>query len=137
MGGAIGEGNITPAAEFNIYFDPIAARETLSYGIPFTMVPLELTHTNQANLAVLEKFKKYQSPFAKCVVQLIEAYRGNYFTVYGLPHPPLHDPCAVFYLLEKEAFKGRHVNCILNTGSSDYRHFPDILRSNQLQLPVQ
>lgn len=40
MGGAIGEGNITPAAEFNIFFDAVAAQECLSYGIPFTMVPL-------------------------------------------------------------------------------------------------
>jgi inosine-uridine nucleoside N-ribohydrolase len=49
MGGAIGEGNITPAAEFNIFFDPIAAKETLSYGIPYTIVPLEVTHTVRAN----------------------------------------------------------------------------------------
>jgi inosine-uridine nucleoside N-ribohydrolase len=55
MGGAIGAGNITPAAEFNIYFDAVAAREVLSYGIPFTMIPLDLTHTVIADEFVLQK----------------------------------------------------------------------------------
>jgi inosine-uridine nucleoside N-ribohydrolase len=50
MGGAIGKGNITPAAEFNIYFDPKAYDIVLkSKGdIPLVMIPLELTHTNLA-----------------------------------------------------------------------------------------
>lgn len=42
MGGAIGKGNITPAAEFNIFFDPEAFREVLKYkgNIPLVMIPL-------------------------------------------------------------------------------------------------
>lgn len=55
MGGAIGQGNITPAAEFNIFCDPVATQEVLGYGIPFTMIPLEVTHTALANDAVLKK----------------------------------------------------------------------------------
>ena len=50
MGGAIGRGNITPAAEFNIYFDPIAFEGVLRLKgkIPLVMIPLEVTHQNKA-----------------------------------------------------------------------------------------
>jgi inosine-uridine nucleoside N-ribohydrolase len=61
MGGAIGEGNITPAAEFNIFFDSVAAQQTLSYGIPYTMIPLEVTHTAMANEKVLAKLSEFKS----------------------------------------------------------------------------
>lgn len=46
MGGAIGKGNITPAAEFNIYFDPSAYDQVLHIkgNIPLVMIPLEVTH---------------------------------------------------------------------------------------------
>ena len=44
MGGAIGEGNVTPAAEFNIWADPGAARRVFASGIDVTMVGLEVTH---------------------------------------------------------------------------------------------
>lgn len=50
MGGAIGRGNITPAAEFNIFFDPVAFKEVLAAkeNVPLVMIPLEVTHQVQA-----------------------------------------------------------------------------------------
>lgn len=50
MGGAIGKGNSTPAAEFNIYFDPFAFEGVLKLkgSIPLVMIPLEVTHQNLA-----------------------------------------------------------------------------------------
>src|SRR5439155_10340756 len=44
MGGAIAEGNITPAAEFNCFVDPEAAAGVFSSGVPITMVGLDVTH---------------------------------------------------------------------------------------------
>ena len=44
MGGAIAEGNITPAAEFNIWVDPEAAARVFASGIDVTMVGLDVTH---------------------------------------------------------------------------------------------
>ena len=44
MGGAIAEGNITPAAEFNIWVDPEAAARVFASGLDMTMVGLDVTH---------------------------------------------------------------------------------------------
>lgn len=44
MGGAIGEGNITPSAEFNVYVDPQAARCVFEAGVPLVMHGLDVTH---------------------------------------------------------------------------------------------
>lgn len=101
MGGAIGEGNITPAAEFNIFFDSVAAQECLSYGIPFTMVPLEVTHQVRANQKVMDKLAEHKSEVGKTLLQLLQVYQQNYFNTYKFQFAPIHDPVAVFYLLER------------------------------------
>jgi pyrimidine-specific ribonucleoside hydrolase len=44
MGGSVGLGNTTPAAEFNVYVDPEAAREVFGSGLPITMSGLDVTH---------------------------------------------------------------------------------------------
>jgi hypothetical protein len=44
MGGALGLGNVTPAAEFNFYVDPHAAAIVLQSGIPIALMGLHLTH---------------------------------------------------------------------------------------------
>ncbi len=51
MGGAITKGNRTPAAEFNIYFDPMACKNVLNLkgNIPMVIIPLETTHMNIAD----------------------------------------------------------------------------------------
>ena len=56
MGGAVGAGNITPAAEFNIFFDPESFKEILANkgNIPLVMIPLELTHQVRANKPIFD-----------------------------------------------------------------------------------
>ena len=44
MGGAVGEGNATASAEFNIYADPVAAGIVFASGLPITMIGLDVTH---------------------------------------------------------------------------------------------
>jgi inosine-uridine nucleoside N-ribohydrolase len=103
MGGAIGRGNVTPAAEFNIFFDARAASEVLSYGIPFVMVPLEVTRTVMGDENFMTKLREFQGDFGKKIYNTIEAYNVNSFNVNGT-YSCLHDPCAVYYLLEKQDF---------------------------------
>src|ERR1051326_6964337 len=64
MGGAIGLGNRTPAAEFNIWADPEAAAIVFDCGRPLTMSPLEVTHQALATSEVLERLRAADRPVA-------------------------------------------------------------------------
>ena len=74
MGGSIGKGNISPAAEFNIFFDPNAAQEVLRLKgkIPFIMIPLDVTHQNIATEEIFDRFSKSDHiPFAKACYNML------------------------------------------------------------------
>jgi pyrimidine-specific ribonucleoside hydrolase len=57
MGGSIGLGNTTPAAEFNVYVDPEAAREVFESGLPIVMCGLDVTHQADAGPAEREALR--------------------------------------------------------------------------------
>ena len=108
MGGALGKGNSTPAAEFNIFFDPCAAQQVLRLkgSIPFVMIPLEVTHMNIATQEVFDDFSKnLDIPFAKACFNMLEQYKIMYFNAYKMAYPPIHDPCTIFYILHPEEFE--------------------------------
>jgi purine nucleosidase len=63
MGGAYFEvGNITPAAEFNIYVDPEAADIVFKSGVPLVVMPLDVTHKALTNRARVEAFRALGTP---------------------------------------------------------------------------
>lgn len=95
MGGAIGLGNTTPAAEFNIYCDPEAAAIVFACGRPITVSPLEVTHEALVNEEVLARLRAIKRPVATFAADLMSFFGETYRNVYGFPAPPLHDPCAV------------------------------------------
>jgi inosine-uridine nucleoside N-ribohydrolase len=95
MGGAIGIGNITPAAEFNIWFDPEAAAIVFACGRPLTMVPLEVTHQALATPEVLHRLRVSGRRVACFAADLLTFFADTYLQVFGFTHPPVHDPCAV------------------------------------------
>lgn len=100
MGGAIGLGNTTPAAEFNIYVDPEAAHIVFSCGRPITMIGLDVTHQAQATPEVRARIRALGSPVARLVDDLLGFFGETYLQVYGFPAPPLHDPCAVAWVID-------------------------------------
>ena len=109
MGGSIGKGNITPAAQFNVYFDPFAAKGVLeSKGdVPLTMIPLDLTHDVVAHNDVFEELKNQKKPFGDAIYQMLKQYQQMYWKAYGedqFPWPPVHDPAVIFYILEPKYF---------------------------------
>ena len=58
MGGARSEGgNVTPAAEFNIYVDPEAAHRVIRSGVPIVMIPLDCTHKALTSKARLNRLR--------------------------------------------------------------------------------
>jgi inosine-uridine nucleoside N-ribohydrolase len=110
MGGAIGLGNHTPSAEFNIYVDPEAADEVLHAGIPVTLVPLEVTHLARATDDVLARIAALDTPVARVSVALMRFFAETYERVFGIDTPPVHDPCAVAAVIDASIVTTRHVN---------------------------
>lgn len=123
MGGAIGKGNITAAAEFNVYFDPHAFDEVLRLKgeIPLVMIPLEVTHENMATQDVFDHFSTHQNiPFAKAVLNMLEQYKIMYYNAYKFPFPPIHDPCTIFYILHPEEFETEQTLIEVDTYPTSY-----------------
>eukprot|EP00698_Gefionella_okellyi_P000336 TRINITY_DN10280_c0_g1_i1.p1 TRINITY_DN10280_c0_g1~~TRINITY_DN10280_c0_g1_i1.p1 ORF type:complete len:316 (-),score=69.48 TRINITY_DN10280_c0_g1_i1:236-1183(-) len=114
MGGAIGLGNTHPAAEFNIQTDPEAARIVFQSGMRVVMVPLEVTHTALVTADILTAVLSIKSNFAQSIAALLVFFRDTYLKVFGFEHPPLHDPCAVAFVINPQMFvtKEMHVSIV-------------------------
>ncbi len=106
MGGSIGLGNTTPAAEFNIYVDPEAAREIFESGLPITMSGLDVTH--QAGAGPEERDRLRETGEAGRVVSgFLDFFASTYEANFGFDAPPLHDPVAVAAVLQPELLTTR------------------------------
>jgi purine nucleosidase len=111
MGGGFFEGgNVTVAAEFNIYVDPQAAREVFASGIPITLIPLDCTHQALTTKARVEKFRKMPNRVGPAVAELLDFFERFDEQKYGTDGGPLHDPCVMAWLLKPELFTSRLVN---------------------------
>lgn len=111
MGGGFFEGgNTTPAAEFNIYVDPQAARLVFEAGIPITLIPLDCTHQALTTRARIEKFRKMANKSGPAVAELLDFFERFDEQKYGTDGGPLHDPCVIAWLLRPGLFTSREVN---------------------------
>jgi purine nucleosidase len=100
MGGAYTRGNTTPAAEFNILADPEAAAVVFDAPWKVTMIGLDLTHQAGAHEEVIRRISAIGTPLAKIAVELLTFFASTYKEVAGLDAPPVHDPCAVAYVID-------------------------------------
>jgi inosine-uridine nucleoside N-ribohydrolase len=98
MGGAIAEGNVTPAAEFNIWCDPEAAHRVFSSGIDITMVGLDVTHRALFGRERAEGLRASGRAGA-VVADLHRFYSRFHEDIYADPAVPVHDALAVAYLI--------------------------------------
>jgi inosine-uridine nucleoside N-ribohydrolase len=107
MGGSIGVGNMTPGAEFNVFTDPDAAHIVFSSPhVPrLVMVPLEVTHTACATPQIGERLRSIASPFSSILDHLLHFFAVTYKQVFQFDSPPLHDPCAVAYVADRDLFE--------------------------------
>lgn len=118
MGGAYFEvGNITPAAEFNIYVDPEAAAEVFASGIPITVMPLDVTHKALVTAPRVEAFRGMGTRPGRMVAEWTDFFERFDKEKYGSAGAPLHDPCVIAYLIRPELFSGRHINVEIETAS--------------------
>ena len=118
MGGAYFEvGNITPAAEFNIYVDPEAAGIVFRSGIPLTGMPLDVTHKALATRERVDAFRALGNETGQMVAEWTDFFERFDKEKYGSEGAPLHDPCTIAYLLKPELFTGRRINVEIETQS--------------------
>jgi purine nucleosidase len=111
MGGGFFEGgNITPAAEFNIYVDPEAADLVFRSGVPIVMMPLDVTHRILTRKDRVRKIADIGTIPAKAMVEMLEFFERFDVEKYGADGGPLHDPTVIAYLLKPELFQGRDCN---------------------------
>ena len=98
MGGAIGEGNVTPAAEFNIWADPEAASRVFTSGIDVTMIGLDVTHKALFRPADSERLAA-TGRVGRLVAELFGFYQQFHSEQYGWDGSPVHDAVAVAHVV--------------------------------------
>jgi inosine-uridine nucleoside N-ribohydrolase len=98
MGGAIREGNVTPAAEFNIYVDPEAAWRVFHSGLPVTMIGLDVTHQALMSDAHAERLRE-SGRAGRLVAELYDFFSRYHRETYGFEGAPIHDAVAVAHVL--------------------------------------
>lgn len=118
MGGAYFEvGNVTPAAEFNIYVDPEAADIVLKSGIQITMMPLDVTHKALTTRPRIEALRALGNRAGSFTAEMLDFFERFDMEKYGSDGGPLHDPCVIAYLIQPALFSGRQVNVEIETQS--------------------
>ena len=111
MGGAYFQvGNITPAAEFNIYVDPEAADIVFRSGIPLVVMPLDVTHKALTTRPRIEAFRTLGTRVGEAVASWTDFFERFDMEKYGSEGAPLHDPCTIAWLLRPDLFAGREIN---------------------------
>ena len=100
MGGGYHVGNWSAVAEFNIKIDPEAAHIVFNESWPVVMVGLDLTHQALATPDVVERFAALDTAPGRFVVELMDFFAASYKDAQGFDAPPVHDPCAVAYVID-------------------------------------
>ena len=118
MGGAYFEvGNITPAAEFNIYVDHEAAKIVFDAGVPLVVMPLDVTHKALTTKSRIDAFRAMGTKVGDMVAAWTDFFERFDMEKYGSEGAPLHDPCTIAYLIQPELFSGRQINVEIETSS--------------------
>ncbi|GAB4265923.1 MAG: nucleoside hydrolase [Pararhodobacter sp.] len=117
MGGAYFEvGNVTPAAEFNIYVDPEAAEIVFKSGVDLVVMPLDVTHKALTTRPRIEAFRAL-GRVGEVVASWTDFFERFDMEKYGSEGAPLHDPCTIAWLLDPSLFTGRRINVEIETRS--------------------
>ena len=116
-GGFFVGGNITPAAEFNVYVDPHAASVMYQSGVPIVTMPLDVTHSALMDRKWIESIRDIGGPIGKKTAEMLSFYERFDLERYGGQGGPLHDPATIAYLLCPELYAGKDVFVEIETQS--------------------
>jgi inosine-uridine nucleoside N-ribohydrolase len=116
MGGAIGEGNITPAAEFNAFVDPEAAAAVFASGVAITMVGLDVTHRALFTRAHADRLRA-SGRAGRFVAELSDFFQSFHERSYGFAGSPIHDALAVAHVVDPTLTATRRANVAVETAS--------------------
>jgi inosine-uridine nucleoside N-ribohydrolase len=117
MGGAIAEGNITPAAEFNIWADPEAAARVFESGLDVTMVGLDVTHKALMTREHAEELRG-AGRVGEVVAELFDFFSVFHREVYGFEGSPIHDAVAVAQVLRPELLELKRLQVAVDCEST-------------------
>ncbi len=109
MGGGMRDSNVTPAAEFNIYVDPEAAKIVFDSGIPVTMVGLDVTNRAIMTPDEIEDLNNPGGRVSDVVVPLLRFFAKANKDIFDLPGAPLHDALAVASVIDPEVIQTKHL----------------------------
>ena len=116
MGGAIAEGNVTPAAEFNAFVDPEAARIVFESGVPVTMIGLDVTHMALFDSSHAERLRG-TGRAGKAVAELADFFLEFHRQRYRFDGAPIHDAMAVAHVIDPTLVTTLHCNIAIETQS--------------------
>jgi purine nucleosidase len=116
MGGAVAEGNMTPAAEFNIWADPEAAQRVFHSGIDVTMIGLDVTHAALLTPAWAERFRA-AGRVGSFVAELVEFFKQYHARTYGWDGAPIHDAVALAHVFRPDLVTTERMNVEVETVS--------------------
>jgi pyrimidine-specific ribonucleoside hydrolase len=116
MGGAIGEGNVTPAAEFNAFVDPEAAATVFGSGIPVTMIGLDITHKALFTRAHADRLRG-TGRTGRAVAELSDFFQRFHESRYGFDGSPIHDALAVAEVIDPSLVTLLECNVEIETAS--------------------
>jgi ribosylpyrimidine nucleosidase len=119
MGGSYSNGNVSPAAEFNIYCDPEAAYIVFNSGLKVTMVGLDVTRKVLCYSSVIERMDKIDNKASILFNKLMKVFNDNQKKVFGFDGAPLHDPVTLAYLIDPSVLKIEHVHCKIDISHGD------------------
>ena len=135
MGGAIAEGNVTPAAEFNIWADPEAAHRVFTAGIDVTMIGLDVTHRALLTPEHAERLRT-SGRVGGLVADLFDFYHRFHVETYGFHGSPVHDAVAVAHVIRDDLVQTLDRGVVVDCGGelSRGRTYVDLWR--RAQWPV-
>jgi inosine-uridine nucleoside N-ribohydrolase len=107
MGGSIGLGNVTPAAEFNVWADPEAAARVFDSGLELTMIGLDVTHQALLLDADAEQLRT-SGRTGRMVAELYDFFHRFHRDTYGFGGSPIHDAVAVAQVFRPELVQTEH-----------------------------